>query len=63
MILILIAIWKLCFIFNGLLRMPLLYTQWFINVKIQKKLSHAICVVLYVVVILVQNDDTEGGCL
>ena len=49
--------------FNGLLPLPLLYTYWFINLKVQKKLLHAMCIVLCVVVILVQNndDDTEGG--
>ena len=48
--------------FNGLPPVPLLYRYWFINVKVQKKLLHAICIVLCVVVILVQNDDdTEGG--
>ena len=47
--------------FNGLPPVPLLYMYWFINLKIQKKLLHAMCIVLCVVVILVQNDDTEGG--
>jgi len=48
--------------FNVLPPVPLLYTHWFINVKIQKKLSYAICIVLCVVVILMLNDDdTEGG--
>jgi hypothetical protein len=51
--------------FNVLPPVSLFYTHWFINVKIQKKLSYSICIVLCVVVILVQDDDdddTEGGC-